>query len=212
MFKIDVIILILVGVIVFLIFMNDTNNKTNVTTRPATKYTTTPATSYTTPATKYTTTPATSYTTPATNYTTPATKYTLTPATKYTTTPVVDNNQMDMSNNNDPNMPDMSKLPNNIQKILFELYEKSQKDKDGNMKPSDQDLMILINAIIQEVGDTKKFINEIQNAPKDKRGNPIISEKKKQLFNLMLGIFMMTDGVSFRNEFAPYTNLNNQNF
>lgn len=196
MFKIDVIILILVGVVVFLIFMNDTNNKTNVTTRPATKYTTTPATSYTTPAT--------SYTTPATNYTTPA--------TKYTTTPVVDNNQMDMSNNNDPNMPDMSKLPNNIQKILFKLYEKSQKDKDGNMKPSDQDLMILINAIIQEVGDTKKFINEIQNAPKDKRGNPIISEKKKQLFNLMLGIFMMTDGVSFRNEFAPYTNLNNQNF
>ena len=195
MFKIEVIVLI--GVIIFLIYMNDTNYKTKF----ATNVTTTPATRYTPPATNVTTTPATRYTPPATSYTPPATSYTP-PADIFTPIPIADNN----------NESDISKLPNNIQKILFDLEQKSPKDKDGNIKPSKKNLMILVNAIIQEVDDTKEFVKEILNAPKDIKGKPMISEKKEQLFNLMLAIFMMTNGTIFSNEFLPlFTNLKNPN-
>jgi len=150
--KNEIILLVLIGVIIFLIYMNSADNIFNVKKTPAIRFTTTPATK--------------------------------------------------LTRDNTDNIAS-SKLPNNIKDILYELERKSPRDKDGNIEPSKKDLMILVNAIKQEIGDTKKFVYEIQIAPKDKNGKPQISEKNEQLYNLMILIFMISEGTLFIDEITP---------
>ncbi len=100
-----------------------------------------------------------------------------------------------------------SKLPDNIKNILLEIKKKTPVDKNGNIKPSITDLNILVDAIIKEVGNTKMFVEKINNLSKNSMAQ--ISQKEEELFRLIVGIYILTEGVVFSEEIAPLLKSNN---
>jgi hypothetical protein len=105
-----------------------------------------------------------------------------------------------------------SKLPDNIKNILLEIRKKTPMDKNGSIIPSNEDLNILIDAIIKEVGNTKMFVEKINNLSKNKNSMAQISQKEEELFRLIVGIYFLTKGVVFSEEIAPLLKNNNTNF
>jgi hypothetical protein len=77
---------------------------------------------------------------------------------------------------------------NKIQKIMGKI---------NNNKPTEQQMNQLFNAINEEVPKVKEFLEEIEKAPKDDKGQPIIDKNKMSLFTLMFSLFNISKGKYF---------------
>ena len=87
---------------------------------------------------------------------------------------------------------DLSKFTKDLREIITEIQNEAPKDNNGKLLPTSNQKQRFVSAILKEVSDPIKLMNEVENAPKDKHGMPILPDLQAQYFLLMIiaGVLM----------------------
>jgi hypothetical protein len=184
----EVFLLILIGIVIYLIYMKDGSNnskKIMPTTRmPTTRMPTTrmPTTSMPTTSMPTTSMPTTSM--PTTSM-----------PTRQMPTGQMPTGQMPSSQ---MQLPSLENMPTSIKNIITEI---------GQNQATPAQLKRLEKAVKDTIKESKttalKIVNDVKNAPMDTFGKPILDKKILSLYMLMLMLFMGSEGKYFKNEIGP---------
>ena len=92
-------------------------------------------------------------------------------------------------------LPPLEDMPTSIKNIITEV---------GKNNPTPAQLKRLEKAVLDTIKESKttalKIVNTVKNAPKDKFGQPLLEKKILSLYMLMLMLFMSSEGKYFKNE------------
>ena len=88
-------------------------------------------------------------------------------------------------------LPPLTKIPQSIKNIIIEI---------GDKQPTELQIRRLESAVKDAIPNPKLLVAEVRNAQKDNNGMPVLEEEKLQLYILMVMLFMVTKGESYKDE------------